>query len=762
MNHQNECGTGAVVSWADRLWVITYAPHQPLGSDDKLYEIDGNLRRVTRPESVGGTPADRMIHAESNQLIIGPYFIDAQRNVRALQPSQMPARLTAAARDLSDPANKVYIYDMEGALFEVDVHTLAVKTLFARAAPGHHGKGAYTGQDRLVVANNGDGNRNPAMPAATDPGYDDDPEACGVLAEWDGKKWHILERRQFTDITGPGGLTGSPDDASPLWALGWDKRSVILELLDAGQWRQYRLPVADYSYVSKNGWYTEWPRIREVTGGHYLMNMHGQWFDFPRTFTAANSGGIRPLGSYLKITGDFCPWKYQGNDRIVFGCDDASLLGNPLCSQSVSNLWFTNWEDLVTHGRPAGFGGPWVDDPVKAGEPSAPYLIGGYRQRMVHLAHNCDQPVTFTFESDVDGRGRWVADESITVPAHGYAWHVFPDTFTAQWVRVKTDRDCPKATAYFHYGPGGGAVTDPAMFASLADAKGSEAWHAGTVRPMGHDKGTLWYDSIAVDASGASAAATAFEITPDLHVRPYSGPALAEPKSIGVGQQYVVHLDDASVVIEDGKGRYRLPISTTYDHLGLSPRLIRECVTERFLLNAGGSFFMVPYPNAGGAARIKPVCTHDKRITDFCSWRGLMVLAGTRDSAMPDGHYFAAPGGGAGVWLGDIDDLWKLGKPRGHGGPWLRSTVRPDEPSDPYLMAGYDRKSLRLSHDADGPVQISIDVDFLANGSWVPFQTFDVPAAQTVKFDFPAGYSAQWMRARCNKACAATVQLTYE
>src|SRR6202035_881434 len=150
LNAQGECGTGAVVPWADRLWVITYAPHKPEGSDDKLYEIDGDLHRVIRPESVGGTPADRMIHRESNQLVIGPYFIDAQRNVRAVPPKQMPGRLTAAARDLDDPANKVFIYDMEGALFEVDVHTLAVTKVVARAAPGHHGKGAYTGQGRLV------------------------------------------------------------------------------------------------------------------------------------------------------------------------------------------------------------------------------------------------------------------------------------------------------------------------------------------------------------------------------------------------------------------------------------------------------------------------------------------------------------------------------------------------------------------------------------------------------------------------------------
>ena len=28
-NNEGECGTGAVVPWADRLWVISYAPHMP-------------------------------------------------------------------------------------------------------------------------------------------------------------------------------------------------------------------------------------------------------------------------------------------------------------------------------------------------------------------------------------------------------------------------------------------------------------------------------------------------------------------------------------------------------------------------------------------------------------------------------------------------------------------------------------------------------------------------------------------------------------
>ena len=51
-NDEGECGTGAVVPWADRLWVVTYAPHKPSGSTDKLYEITPDLKQIIRPESI--------------------------------------------------------------------------------------------------------------------------------------------------------------------------------------------------------------------------------------------------------------------------------------------------------------------------------------------------------------------------------------------------------------------------------------------------------------------------------------------------------------------------------------------------------------------------------------------------------------------------------------------------------------------------------------------------------------------------------------
>ena len=37
---------------------------------------------------------------------------------------------------------------------------------------------------------------------------------------------------------------------------------------------------------------------------------------------------------------------------------------------------------------------------------------------------------------------------------------------------------------------------------------------------------------------------------------------------------------------------------------------------------------------------MRPVSSHSKQITDFCSWNGLLVLCGVRSDATNDGHVF--------------------------------------------------------------------------------------------------------------------------
>jgi hypothetical protein len=53
--------------------------------------------------------------------------------------------------------------------------------------------------------------------------------------------------------------------------------------------------------------------------------------------------------------------------------------------------------------------------------------------------------------------------------------------------------------------------------------------------------------------------------------------------------------------------------------------------------------------------------------------------------------------------------------------------VEADQPSDPYLMTGYDRKALHLAHDAPGPVRFSLEVDITGEGTWVHQESYPVP-----------------------------------
>jgi hypothetical protein len=161
-NKEGECGTGAVVPWADRLWVITYGPHLPFGSSDKLYEITPGLEQIIRPESVGGTPANRMIHRETQQLLIGPYVIDAERQVRVIPPNQMPGRLTGNARHLTEPATKAYYATMEEGLYEVDLKTLDV---IGHIKDGNTPKKGFSKEDHPATLAS-ELLRAPAMPAS--------------------------------------------------------------------------------------------------------------------------------------------------------------------------------------------------------------------------------------------------------------------------------------------------------------------------------------------------------------------------------------------------------------------------------------------------------------------------------------------------------------------------------------------------------------------------------------------------------------------
>lgn len=778
-NNEDECGTGALAVWAGRLWAITYGPHLVRGSSDRLYEITPDLRQVVRPESVGGTNANRMIHSESNQLFIGPYVIDAGGRVRVISRNAMPGRLTGTARHLTDPEHRVYFATMEEGLYSVDVNTLEVfghikdgnggitsptnPATISSTLPGYHGKGLYTGQSVLVYSNNGDA----APSALTDP-----RTTSGALAEWRGDgDWSMVRRNQFTEVTGPGGIAGGDAD-DPLWTVGWDYRSLIVMVLHDGEWHSYRLPKASHCYDGAHGWNTEWPRIREIGEDDLLMTMHGAMWRFPAGFAPGRSAGIAQRSTYLRVIGDFCRW----GDKVVFGSDDTARAeflnkrrhkGNIVGpGQSQSNLWFVDPERLDDLGVPLGRGAVWQEEAVAAGAVSDPFLFSGFERRALHLTHTADWPVMFTIEIDRRGTGAWHPMRRVRVGARGYRFVSFPASLRGAWVRLRVDRDCPTVTAAFSMSGVDRRDRAPAaIFDGLARI-GDTAMTGGLVRARGADLRTLAFVADRPGANGADSVGY-YELDGDLRLVRVDDPASdrwhRDNVPIPTG---VLEIDGASVLVVDDAGRrWRLPKGEpAFDtHGPVGPeRLDREVCTERDLFNCHGTAYELPAENAGGFAKIRPIASHDLRVKDYCSYRGLVVLTGVRDAAPTGEHIVRSDDGRAALWVGVVDDLWKLGRPRGEGGPWAGTAVEAGQPSDPYLMTGYEHKRLRLSHDHDAPVDIAVQVDITGDGTWCTYRTFTVRPGREARHRFPESFAAYWIRCLADTDCVATAQLNYD
>lgn len=433
---RSECGIGALMPWADRLWLITYVAHTAsTGAGTGLFEIDASMTLRKHSASVVGTYANRMIHSESNQLILGPHIIDTDGAVRTVDALR-GHRLAATMRHLDHPETKVYVLTMEGLFLELDLPSLAVRELYS--LPGElglpdgvtaHFKSGFTGHGRVVVANNSYDER----------GFSGVAQG-GRLAEWDGKTWTVIEREPFTEVYGERNL------GNALWAVGWDRASALLKVFARGRWATYRLPKGAHTY--DHAWCTEWTRLREVETERLLMDCHGLFYEVPYHLYDGTPWGIQPICRHLRMVPDFCSWR----GLLVLAGNQVTPIGdsNLLAGQPQSGLWFGKTDDLWNFGKPTGWGGPWWEACVQADVPSDPYLMTGFDKKVLHLYHDLERAVDFSVEVDCLGNQTWKTYAVLSVGGGEYVHHEFPEAFSAHWVRVTAEANC-RATAYFTY-----------------------------------------------------------------------------------------------------------------------------------------------------------------------------------------------------------------------------------------------------------------------------------------------------------------------
>ena len=84
---------------------------------------------TAKREAATDSPPRACIARHCVQIVIGPYVIDAKRNVRVID-ALLKVRIGAMAEHLTEPETKVYMVSMDGPFYEVDLTTLEATLLF--------------------------------------------------------------------------------------------------------------------------------------------------------------------------------------------------------------------------------------------------------------------------------------------------------------------------------------------------------------------------------------------------------------------------------------------------------------------------------------------------------------------------------------------------------------------------------------------------------------------------------------------------------
>jgi hypothetical protein len=348
---------------------------------------------------------------------------------------------------------------------------------------------------------------------------------------------------------------------------------------------------------------------------------------------------------------------------------------------------------------------------------------------------------------------------------------LLPRDLEAEWLRIIADKDC-RASAYFQLrSPDKHDAADAELFAGVAtpDDIDETDWTFGLLRPAAHNRDLIFLANCTT-REGRLLEPRCFTIDETLKFTPCDNAERRAEVEKLCAIEKVFDVDDASVILRDGGKRLRLPKGhTIFDHPPAPLRAERESVSERTLANIHGTFYEVPRAETAAKEdldwyKLKPVTTHNRLISDYCTWRGLLVIAGVRADAKATSNLFKATGdsNSAGLWFGSIDDLWKLGKPVGVGGPWKNTAVKAGQPSDPYLMTGYDRKRVVLSHDSQLSITMRVEVDPSGQGVWKTYAEIAVPAGEIVEHRFDDAFGSHWVRVVADRDCEATATLYYE
>ncbi len=175
----------------------------------------------------------------------------------------------------------------------------------------------------------------------------------------------------------------------------------------------------------------------------------------------------------------------------------------------------------------------------------------------------------------------------------------------------------------------------------------------------------------------------------------------------------------------------------------------RGRLTGISLLNMHDMFYDFPKTfRPAASAGIRPLSTFLKMVVDYTDDQGRLVMA-FNDASRQGNSILGCPQ--SNLWFGKWDDLHGFGRPAGWGGPWVRDRVMANEPSEPFLLAGFDHRVVHFVHGAGIAVTFTLEMDAAGNGNWAKLAAVSVPATGYAYYVLPPETRGEWIRVRADR-----------
>jgi hypothetical protein len=147
-------------------------------------------------------------------------------------------------------------------------------------------------------------------------------------------------------------------------------------------------------------------------------------------------------------------------------------------------------------------------------------------------------------------------------------------------------------------------------------------------------------------------------------------------------------------------------------------------------------------------------------IHDYASYRGMLVLTAAKGAKLGE-HVVTSTDGNAAVWLGVVDDLWKLGRPVGKAKIGLSERNPGIWTSDPVLAYGFGDIEIACQVSGGRGGVVFVDADISGDGTWVAISRIQIPPSGRGHAQIDKRLHPYWLRIRTAPGTDAIADFTF-